>query len=80
LLEGVVRENASLTAQLIRRYLEQLGLMRQSNGLSEEMRKNLSADIVLDDDLEPKPLDSITASIRVSRVRELLITSLGMPR
>jgi signal transduction histidine kinase len=41
--------------------------------LSEEMRNTYQLDIVLDDDLEPKPLDSITASIVFRAVRELLI-------
>ncbi len=73
LLEGVVREMRSLTAQLNPPVLEQLGLMPAIEWLSEEMRKTYQLDIVLDDDLEPKPLDSITASIVFRAVRELLI-------
>jgi two-component system CheB/CheR fusion protein len=73
LLEGVVREMRSLTAQLNPPVLEQLGLMPAIEWLSEEMRKTYQLEIVLDDDLEPKPLDSITASIVFRAVRELLI-------
>jgi two-component system, chemotaxis family, CheB/CheR fusion protein len=73
LLEGVVREMRSLTAQLNPPVLEQLGLMPAIEWLSEEMRKTYQLEILLDDDLEPKPLDSITASIVFRAVRELLI-------
>jgi len=73
LLEGVVREMRSLTAQLNPPVLEQLGLMPAIEWLSEEMRRNYHLEVILDDDLEPKPLDSITASILFRAVRELLI-------
>jgi len=73
LLEGVVREMRSLTAQLNPPVLEQLGLVPAIEWLGEEMRKNYQMEILLDDDLEPKPLDSITASILFRAVRELLI-------
>jgi two-component system, chemotaxis family, CheB/CheR fusion protein len=73
LLEGVVREMRSLTAQLNPPVLEQLGLMPAIEWLSEEMRKTYQLEVVLDDDLELKPLDSITASILFRAVRELLI-------
>jgi chemotaxis methyl-accepting protein methylase/signal transduction histidine kinase len=73
LLEGVVREMHSLTAQLNPPVLEQLGLVPAIEWLSEEMRKTYQFEVVLDDDLEPKPLDSITASIVFRAVRELLI-------
>ncbi len=73
LLEGVVREMRSLTAQLNPPVLEQLGLVPALEWLSEEMRKSYRLEVVLDDDLEPKPLDSVTASIVFRAVRELLI-------
>ncbi|HEV7610665.1 MAG TPA: chemotaxis protein CheB [Steroidobacteraceae bacterium] len=73
LLEGVVREMRSLTAQLNPPVLEQLGLVSAIEWLSEEMRKSYQLEVVLEDDLEPKPLDSITASIVFRAVRELLI-------
>lgn len=73
LLEGVVREMRSLTAQLNPPVLEQLGLLPAIEWLSEEMRKTYHMEIILEDDLEPKPLDSITASILFRAVRELLI-------
>jgi chemotaxis methyl-accepting protein methylase/signal transduction histidine kinase len=73
LLEGVVREMRSLTAQLNPPVLEQLGLVPAIEWLSEEMRKTYQLEVVLDDDQEPKPLDSITASILFRAVRELLI-------
>jgi chemotaxis methyl-accepting protein methylase/signal transduction histidine kinase/flagellar motor switch/type III secretory pathway protein FliN len=73
LLEGVVREMRSLTAQLNPPVLEQLGLLPAIEWLSEEMRKTYQLEIVLDDDLELKPLDTITASIMFRAVRELLI-------
>jgi two-component system CheB/CheR fusion protein len=73
LLEGVVREMRSLTAQLNPPVLEQLGLMPAIEWLSEEMRKTYQLEVRLDDDLAPKPLDSITASILFRAVRELLI-------
>jgi len=73
LLEGVVREMRSLTAQLNPPVLEQLGLVPAIEWLSEEMRKTYQLEVVLDDDLQPKPLDAITASILFRAVRELLI-------
>jgi two-component system CheB/CheR fusion protein len=73
LLEGVVQEMRSLTAQLNPPVLEQLGLVPAIEWLSEEMRKTYQLEVVLDDDLEPKPLDSVTASILFRAVRELLI-------
>jgi two-component system CheB/CheR fusion protein len=73
LLEGVVREMRSLTAQLNPPVLEQLGLVPAIEWLSEEMRKSYHLEVALDDDLEPKPLDSLTASILFRAVRELLI-------
>jgi two-component system CheB/CheR fusion protein len=73
LLEGVVREMRSLTAQLNPPVLEQLGLVPAIEWLSEEMRKTYQLQVVLDDDQEPKPLDAITASILFRAVRELLI-------
>ena len=73
LLEGVVREMRSLTAQLNPPVLEQLGLVPAIEWLSEEMRKTYQLEVVLDDDLRPKPLDPITASILFRAVRELLI-------
>jgi two-component system CheB/CheR fusion protein len=73
LLEGVVREMRSLTAQLNPPVLEQLGLVPAIEWLSEEMRRTYQLEVVLDDDQEPKPLDSITASILFRAVRELLI-------
>jgi two-component system, chemotaxis family, CheB/CheR fusion protein len=73
LLQGVVREMRSLTAQLNPPVLEQLGLLPAIEWLSEEMRKTYQLQIVLDDDLELKPLDTITASILFRAVRELLI-------
>jgi two-component system CheB/CheR fusion protein len=73
LLEGVVREMRSLTAQLNPPVLEQLGLGPAIEWLSEEMRKTYQLEVVLDDGLDSKPLDSITASILFRAVRELLI-------
>jgi two-component system, chemotaxis family, CheB/CheR fusion protein len=73
LLEGVVREMRSLTAQLNPPVLEQLGLVPAIEWLSEEMRKTYQLEVVLDDDQVPKPLDAITASILFRAVRELLI-------
>jgi two-component system, chemotaxis family, CheB/CheR fusion protein len=73
LLEGVVREMRSLTAQLNPPVLEQLGLVAAIEWLGEEVRKTYHLDVVLHDDLSPKPLDSITASILFRSVRELLI-------
>jgi two-component system CheB/CheR fusion protein len=73
LLEGVVREMRSLTAQLNPPVLEQLGLVPAIEWLGEEMRKTYQLEVILDDDQEPKPLDSVTASILFRAVRELLI-------
>jgi two-component system CheB/CheR fusion protein len=73
LLQSVVREMRSLTAQLNPPVLEQLGLVPAIEWLSEEMRKTYHLEVVLDDDLKPKPLNSITASILFRSVRELLI-------
>jgi chemotaxis methyl-accepting protein methylase/signal transduction histidine kinase len=73
LLEGVVREMRSLTAQLNPPVLEQLGLVPAIEWLSEEMRKTYQLEVALDDDMKPKPLDAITASILFRAVRELLI-------
>jgi two-component system CheB/CheR fusion protein len=73
LLEGVVREMRSLTAQLNPPVLEQLGLVAAIEWLSEEMRKNYHLEVLLEDDMQPKPLDSVAASILFRAVRELLI-------
>ena len=73
LLEGVVREMRSLTAQLNPPVLEQLGLIPAIEWLGEEMRRTYQLEVFLDDDSAPKPLDSITASILFRAVRELLI-------
>jgi chemotaxis methyl-accepting protein methylase/signal transduction histidine kinase len=73
LLEGVVREMRSLTAQLNPPVLEQLGFMPALEWLSEEMRKTYQLEVALEDDEIPKPLDSVTASILFRAVRELLI-------
>jgi two-component system CheB/CheR fusion protein len=73
LLEGVVREMRSLTAQLNPPVLEQLGLVAAIEWLSEEMRRTYHLEVLLKDDQAPKPLDSITASILFRAVRELLI-------
>lgn len=73
LLESVVREMRSLTAQLNPPVLEQLGLVPALEWLGEEMRKTYALHVVLDDDAAPKPLDSVTASIVFRAVRELLI-------
>jgi two-component system CheB/CheR fusion protein len=73
LLEGVVREMRSLTAQLNPPVLEQLGLIAAIEWLSEEMRRTYRLDVLLKDDHAPKPLDSVTASILFRAVRELLI-------
>jgi signal transduction histidine kinase len=63
----------SLTAQLNPPVLEQLGLVPAIEWLSEEMRKTYQLEVALDDDMKPKPLDAITASILFRAVRELLI-------
>ena len=73
LLEGVVREMRSLTAQLNPPVLEQLGLVAAIEWLSEEMRKTYQLEVLLEDDMQPKPLDSVAASILFRAVRELLI-------
>jgi signal transduction histidine kinase len=73
LLEGVVREMRSLTAQLNPPVLEQLGLVAAIEWLSEEMRRTYHLEVLLKDDQAPKPLDSVTASILFRAVRELLI-------
>jgi two-component system, chemotaxis family, CheB/CheR fusion protein len=73
LLEGVVREMRSLTAQLNPPVLEQLGFIPAIEWLGEEMRRTYQLEVFLDDDSAPKPLDSITASILFRAVRELLI-------
>jgi two-component system CheB/CheR fusion protein len=73
LLDGVVREMRSLTAQLNPPVLEQLGLVAAIEWLGEEMRKTYHLEVLLNDDQTPKPLDSITASILFRAVRELLI-------
>ena len=73
LLEGVVREMRSLTAQLNPPVLEQLGFLPAVEWLSEEMRKTYHLEVMLDDDAKLKHLDSITASILFRAVRELLI-------
>lgn len=73
LLENVVREMRSLTAQLNPPVLEQLGLVPSIEWLSEEMRKTYHLQVLLNDDAAPKPLDSIAASIVFRAVRELLI-------
>jgi chemotaxis methyl-accepting protein methylase/signal transduction histidine kinase len=73
LLEGVVREMRSLTAQLNPPVLEQLGLVPALEWLSEEMRKTYRLDVSFEDDEAPKPLDSVMASILFRAVRELLI-------
>jgi two-component system CheB/CheR fusion protein len=73
LLEGVVREMRSLTAQLNPPVLEQLGLVAAIEWLSEEMRKTYHLEVLLEDDMQTKPLDSVAASILFRAVRELLI-------
>jgi signal transduction histidine kinase len=73
LLEGVVREMRSLTAQLNPPVLEQLGLVPALEWLSEEMRKTYRLEVSFEDDEAPKPLDSVMASILFRAVRELLI-------
>jgi two-component system CheB/CheR fusion protein len=73
LLESVVHEMRSLTAQLNPPVLEQLGLIPAIEWLSEEMRRTYQLEVFLDDDSAPKHLDSITASILFRAVRELLI-------
>lgn len=73
LLESVVREMRSLTAQLNPPVLEQLGLVPAIEWLGEEMRRTYHLEVLLDDDLAPKPLDSVSASIVFRAVRELLI-------
>ena len=73
LLEGVVQEMRSLTAQLNPPVLEQLGLVAAIEWLSEEMRKTYNLKVLLEDDMHPKPLDSVSASILFRAVRELLI-------
>jgi two-component system CheB/CheR fusion protein len=73
LLQNVVREMRSLTAQLNPPVLEQLGLVPALEWLGEEMRKNYDLEVVLDDDAVAKPMDSVTASILFRAVRELLI-------
>jgi two-component system, chemotaxis family, CheB/CheR fusion protein len=73
LLEGVVREMRSLTAQLNPPVLEQLGLVAAIEWLGEEMHRTYHLDVRLKDDQAPKALDSITASIVFRAVRELLI-------
>jgi two-component system CheB/CheR fusion protein len=73
LLDGVVREMRSLTAQLNPPVLEQLGLIPAIEWLSEEMRRTYRLEVLLDDDSVSKPLDSLTASILFRAVRELLI-------
>jgi signal transduction histidine kinase len=73
LLDGVVREMRSLTAQLNPPVLEQLGLIPAIEWLSEEMRRTYQLEVFIDDDSTPKPLDSITASVLFRAVRELLI-------
>ena len=73
LLEGVVGEMRSLTAQLNPPVLEQLGLVPALEWLAEEMRKTYALEVVLEDDAASKPLDSVTASILFRAVRELLI-------
>jgi two-component system CheB/CheR fusion protein len=73
LLEGVVREMRSLTAQLNPPVLEQLGLVAAIEWLSEEMRKTYHLEVLLEDDMQTKPLDSVAASIMFRAVRELLI-------
>jgi two-component system CheB/CheR fusion protein len=73
LLDGVVREMRSLTAQLNPPVLEQLGLIPAIEWLSEEMRRTYRLEVFIDDDSVSKPLDSLTASILFRAVRELLI-------
>ncbi len=73
LLEGVVREMRSLTAQLNPPVLEQLGLVPALEWLTEEMRKTYRLEVSFEDDEAPKPLDSVMASILFRAVRELLI-------
>jgi two-component system CheB/CheR fusion protein len=73
LLEGVVREVRSLTAQLNPPVLEQLGLVAAIEWLSEEMRKTYHLEVMLEDEMRPKRLDSVAASILFRAVRELLI-------
>ncbi|HZE42593.1 MAG TPA: chemotaxis protein CheB [Steroidobacteraceae bacterium] len=73
LLEGVVREMRSLTAQLNPPVLEQLGLVAAIEWLSEEMRKTYQLEVLLEDDMQTKSLDSVAASILFRAVRELLI-------
>jgi two-component system CheB/CheR fusion protein len=73
LLEGVVREMRSLTAQLNPPVLEQLGLVAAIEWLGEEMRKTYHLEVLLEDDMQTKPLDSVAASIMFRAVRELLI-------
>ena len=73
LLEGVVREMRSLTAQLNPPVLEQLGFLPAIEWLSEEMQKIYHLEVRLDDDAKLEHLDSVTASILFRAVRELLI-------
>ena len=73
LMDGIVAEMRSLTAQLNPPVLEQLGLIPALEWLGEEMHKTYHLEVSLTDDAEPKPLDSVTASTLFRAVRELLI-------
>lgn len=73
LLEGVVGEMRSLTAQLNPPVLDQLGLVSAIEWLGEQMRNTYHLTVILNDDGGPKPLDPVPASILFRSVRELLI-------
>ncbi len=73
LLEGVVGEMRSLTAQLNPPVLDQLGLVSAIEWLGEQMRNTYHLTVMLNDDGGPKPLDPVPASILFRCVRELLI-------
>jgi len=63
----------------IPRYWNSSGSCRRSS-VERRDAKDYQLEVVLDDDLQPKPLDAITASILFRAVRELLINVVRMPR
>ena len=63
----------SLAFQLCPPVLYELGLVAGLEWLSEEMRSRYNLDVSLEDDGQPKPLDTAVCTILFRAVRELLI-------
>jgi two-component system CheB/CheR fusion protein len=73
LLQDVVAQTRSLTAQLNPPVLDQLGLVPAIEWLGDEMRKHYRLQVGIEDDEAQTSLNQVTLSIVYRAVRELLI-------